>query len=152
MKRNLIKAITFLICIGVLGMAINTLFGYETITYLQKQQINLLNGEHFYIWKFNFWGYVQNIQLAITNLNEFTLNLPNRQWSTTDVANNLLLLIDYVIVVINVLLYPFRVGAYLLNNMLALLGINNDLNAPNNGLKWLYIFVNNVIGLEIPYI
>lgn len=152
MKRQIIKAITFLICIGVLGMAINTLFGYETITYLQKQQITMLNGNHFYIWKYDFWTYIKNIQLAITNLNEFTLNLPTRQWSGTDVANNILLLLDYVIVVINVLLYPLRIGAYLLNNMLAILGINNDLNASNNGLKWLYIFVNNVIGLEIPYI
>lgn len=151
MKRQIVKIVSFLIAIGIVGMAINTLFGYETITYLQKQQINLLSGEHFYIWKFNFWKYIQNIQLSITNLNEFTLSLPTRQWNQ-DVWNNILLLIDYVIVVINIILYPLRIGAYLLNNILAILGISNDLTSDHNGLKWLYIFVNNVIGLEIPYI
>lgn len=151
MKRKIIKIITFLICLGVLAMGINTIFGNETITYLSKIRIDLTNGQHFYIWRYDFWTYIKNIQTAIQDVSEFTLNLPTRQWNN-DVANNVLLLLDYVIVVINILLYPLRIGAYLLNNILSILGVNNDMNATNNGLKWLYQFVRVVIGIEIPYI
>ena len=152
MKRTILKIVTFLICIGVVAMAINTIFGNETVTYLTKEQIDMVNGTHFYIWKFDFWKYIENVQLSIQNVNEFTLNLPTRSWSSTDIANNIAIVVDYIIVVINVLLYPLRIGAYLLNNVLALLGLSADMNAAHNGLKWLYTFVDKVIGIEIPYI
>ena len=152
MKHKLIKIVTFLICIGVLAMALNTIFGNETIVYLSKVEVPMANGGRFYMYKYDFWNYIENIRTAIQDLSEFTLNLPTREWSSTDIANNILLLIDYIIVIINVLLYPLRIGAYLLNNLLAIFGINKDLTSARNGLKWLYIFVDKVIGIEIPYI
>lgn len=151
MKHALLKAITFTIVIGILAMAINNAFGYETIVYLQKQQINI-NELHFYIWKIDFWNYFKNIQLTTSNLSILEFKLPTRQWNS-DVANNFALVVDYLIVQINVLLYPLKIGAYLIQNVMAIMGINNDINATHNGLAWLVQFVRDILSnIAVPYI
>ena len=152
MKHALLKIITFIIVIGVLGMAFNNAFGYETIMYLSKQQINLPNNAHFYIWKIDFWQYFKNIQLTTSNLSILEFKLPTRQWNS-DIVNNLKIIVDYLIVLANLMLYPLRIGAYLIQNILAILGINTDTNATHNGLAWLVIFVRDILGqIAIPYI
>ena len=151
MKHALLKAVTFTIVIGILAMAINNAFGYETIVYLQKQQINV-NNTHFYIWKIDFWNYFKNIQLTTSNLSILEFKLPTRTWNN-DVANNFALVVDYLIVQINVLLYPLKIGAYLIQNVMAIMGINSNVNATHNGLKWLVQFVRDILSnIAVPYI
>lgn len=153
--KNLTKLAVALIVIGVLGLAFNNAFGYETIMYLQKQQVNMLDGNHFYIWKIDFWHYIENIQLTTSNLNILQFNLPTREW-VNDIAyipNNMAVIVNYLIITINILLYPLKIGAYLIMNILAILGINTNPNATYNGLKWLIVFVQNILGqVAIPYI
>lgn len=153
--KSLTKLAIALIVIGVLGLAFNNAFGYETIMYLQKQQINMLDGNHFYIWKIDFWHYIQNIQLTTSNLSILEFKLPTREW-INDIAylpNNLAVIMNWLIMIANIMLYPFKVGSYLIMNLLAILGINTDTNASHNGLKWLVIFVQNILGqIAIPYI
>ena len=152
MKHALLKAVTFTIVIGILAMAINTAFGYETIVYLQKEQINMVNNDHFFIWKIDFWQYISNIQLTTSNLSILEFKLPTRTWNT-DIANNFALVVDYLIVQINVLLYPLKIGAYLIQNVMAIMGINNDITATHNGLKWLVQFVRDILSnIAVPYI
>lgn len=152
MKNAILKVITFIIVIGILGMAFNNAFGYETIMYLQKEQITMANNGHFYIWKIDFWSYIRNIQLTTSNLSILVFKTPTRQWNS-DVTNNFALVIDFLIMIINLMLYPLKVGAYLIQNLLAILGINTDTTATHNGLAWLVIFVRDILGqIAIPYI
>lgn len=153
--KSLTKLAVVLIVIGVLGLAFNNAFGYETIMYLQKQQINMIDGNHFYIWKIDFWHYIENIQLTTSNLSVLEFKLPTRQWidEWTAIPNNIAVVVNYIIVAINVLLYPLKIGSYLIMNILAILGINTNLNATHNGLKWLVIFVQDILGqIAIPYV
>lgn len=160
MKKLLLKIITATIVIGILAISFNTAFGNETITFLQKEQIQYI-GSKFYIYKFNYWAYLRNLQLSTTDLSILTFNTPTREWITeitidnwfTIFGNNLAVILDYIILIINVLLYPIKIGAYILKNMIAILGINTDLTNDENGLKWLIIFINNILGnIQIPYV
>lgn len=136
-----------LMIIGVIGIALNTLFGYNTITYLEKVRIE--NGGLWY-YKYNFSQYVSNLSQTFSNTTELNLNLPTRQW-TNDIINNLALMLDYIIVMINILLYPLRVGAYMLKCVLAIMGINM-IDPPNTGIKWILDLITQIIPLQIPYI
>ena len=152
MKSAILKVIIFIIVIGILGMAFNSAFGYETVIYLQKEQITMANHTHFYIWKIDFWSYIKNIQLTTSNLSILEFKLPTRQWNN-DIANNFALVIDFLIMIVNLMLYPLKVGAYLIQNLLAILGINTDVTAPHNGLSWLVTFVRDILGnISIPYV
>lgn len=150
MLRSIKYFITFTILIGVLGLSLNAILGNQTITYVEKIQVDTLN-THFYIWKFNFWNYIENIQLNATNTSVLIFKLPTREFSN-DLINNLALIMDYLIVLANVLLYPIKITAYLLQNILAIVGINRNPDE-YNGLYWLYQFVHDILGnFAIPYI
>lgn len=157
--RTLKYIVCWTILIGVIGLSLNMVLGGHTITFVQKQNVQTL-GTNFYIWKFDFWHWIENIQLAASNISELQLKLPTRQWDWMDnvfdgaaLTNDLALMLDYLILVINVMLYPFRIGAYLCQNALAILGVNNDINDPRNGLAWLITFVETLIRyIQIPYI
>ena len=161
MKRQFIKIISFTILIGVLALAFNTAFGSNTITYLQKIQVNRFYAR-FYMYKLDMWGYIRNLQLSTTDLSILRFDMPTKQWQTeieditqffNVITNNLCVILDYIIMILNIMLYPLRVGAYVIRNMLAILGVNIDTTDQNNGLAWLVIFVNDILGrIVIPYI
>ena len=161
MKRHLLKIVMFTIVIGILAIAFNTAFGNNTITYLQKIQINKYY-TRFYIYKLDFWSYIRNLQLSTTDLSILRFDMPTRQWQTeieditqffSVITNDLCVILDYIIMILNIMLYPLRVGAYIIRNMLALTGVNIDTTDQNNGLAWLVIFVNDILGrIVIPYI
>ena len=95
--------------------------------------------------------------MATTNLSVLVFKTPTRQWNNNmdwnALGNNLLVILDYLIMVINILLYPIKVGAYLLQNVLAIFGVNNNPNDTNNGLGWLVTFVQDILGnFAIPYL
>lgn len=161
MKRQIIKLISFTILIGVLALVFNTAFGNQTITYLQKEQINMIDGRHFYIWKYDFWTYLKNLQMSITDLSILQFKMPTRSWDNTwdltdwgsTLGNNMLVILDYIIMVINIMLYPFKIGAYFVRNLTAIMGINQDTTNAYNGLSWLIIFVRDILGnIAIPYL
>lgn len=158
MKKTVLKIIAYSILIGVIGLCFNMAFGNGTITFIQKEQIYINTNLHWFIWKFDFWYYLENIQLSTTDLSVLIFDLPTRQWvnvtEIADIGNNLLVILDYLIVVINILLYPIKVGAYLIQNILAILGISHNTSpGSNNGLGWLVEFVRNILGnFAIPYL
>ena len=160
MHRKIGLIIGFTVLIGVLALAFNTAFGNQTVTYLSKVRFDY-GTFHFYMWKFNFTNYVKGLELSTSDLSRLQFNLPARQWRWTgdmedwfpDLANNLAVILDYLIVIANAILYPLRVGAYLLRNILALLGVNSNANDTNNGLGWLITFVNGIMEYaQIPFI
>ena len=156
MKKTILTLISFTILIGVVAIAINTAFGNQTIMFLEKQQINI-GTTHFYIWKYDFWKYLTNLQMATSNLSVLVFELPTRQWNNNmdwnALGNNLLVMLDYIILIVNIILYPLKIGAYLLQNILAILGVNADVNSTRNGLAWLVRFITEILGnIAIPYI
>lgn len=151
MKNLLLKIVTFTIVIGIVGFAINTLFGSQTILYLQKKTF-YVNGNSWYMWEFKWWDYIKNLQTTATDGSILQFDLPTRVWNN-DILNNLAVLGNFLIMIVNFLLYPIKVGAYLIQNVLALLGVNNDVTNTRNGLAWLVEFVRNILGnIAIPYI
>lgn len=145
----------FLIVIGIVAISLNTIFGYNTIAYLERVRIEE-TGQ--WIYKYNFINYISNLQMSIGDTAQLELILPWRTWTANiditnwgnAIGNNMALILDYIIMILNVLLYPFRVGAYITQQMLAILGVkilNNETN-----IKWLTNLVETLKGLQIPYV
>lgn len=151
MKNLILRIVTFTILMGIVALTINTAFGSETVLFLQKEQHFTL-GNKWYIWKFNWWGYISNLQTSTTDTSILQLELPPRQWNS-DIANNLGLIMDYLILIINILLYPLKLASYLVTNVLAIFGVNMDVTNNKNGLAWLVIFVRDMLSqIVVPYI
>lgn len=163
MKRTISIFIGFTVMIGVVALALNTALGNQTVTFLERIRYQVSN-THFYYYKFTWWNYLKNIEMSTSDISILKLEMPTRTWINitsnilenqfwADLSNNLALMLDYVIMVINILLYPLKIGAYLLRNILAILGVNQDVNNENNGLGWLARFINEILGrISIPYI
>ena len=164
MKNKLvIPIVIFTILLGIVALALNTALGNHTITYIEKIRYTTGNTS-FYYWKFTWWQYLSNLELTTTDLSILQFDMPSRQWihiTATitqeqfwiELGNNMALMLDYVIMVINILLYPLKIGAYLLRNVLAILGINQDTTDSRNGLAWMVIFVRDILTrIVIPYI
>ena len=155
MKAFRTIAITVII-IGAIGISMNILFGYNTVTYLYRYRVEATN---VWLWKFDIFPYIKNIEMSISDTSKLQLQLPTRQWITNvDLTNwpivfvlNMGLMVDYIIMIINILLYPLKVGAYVLRQVLAIIGIN-VLENTSNGIQWLVDLINNIMGANIPYI
>ena len=149
MKRLLIA----FIIIGTIGLSINAIFGMNTVSYLTKTQIT----DGIYAYKFNVFGYITNIKDSFTDVAVMTLELPTRAWITdiqnfADFGNNMAVILDYIIFVINILLYPLKIGGYLLKNVLSFLGIDTISQNNAGGLQWLVNFAKGLQIIAIPYI
>lgn len=146
------QIVTFIIIIGVVALALNTLLGPTTMTYLTKERIAINGVDPFFIWKIDVWGYINNVQLTATDISVLEFKLPTRQW-TSDLLNDLAFLLDILILILNVILYPIRLGAYFIRNILAFFGINQNTNDPTNGLAWLVYLVRDILmQISIPYV
>ena len=154
--KPFITIMSFLVIIGVVGVALNLGLGNQTVMYLTKTKID---ASGLYAYEFNFYSYLDNLRMAISNTTELQLELPTRQWEwMTDIwnweplGNDLALILDYLIFGLNCLVYPLRIGAYLIRNILAILGINMSTNYAYNGMAWLVQLSQFLISIQIPYI
>lgn len=154
--KPFITIMTFLVIIGVVGVALNLALGNQTVMYLTKTRID---ASGLYAYEFNFYNYLDNLRMAISNTTELNLELPTRTWQAmtltdfgTALGNNLALMLDYIIFGLNCLIYPFRIGGYLIRNMIALIGINMSTNYAYNGMAWLVQLSQFLIDIQIPYI
>ena len=139
--------------------SVNYIFGGSTITYIDTYETSY--GITFY--KINFFAYLNNLQTSLTNTDVLSISLPEREWTDitanileeqfwVDLGNNLALILDYIILITNITLYPIRIGGYILKNALAIIGL--DVNTPNTegGLYWLIYFSKLLTILEIPFV
>ena len=153
-----IKYIFFgIIILGLIAIAFNLIFGYGTIDFVYRERIE--GGLWYY--RYDTVGYLNNIQTSITDVAVLKLDMPTRQWDTTAwdltnwaniLGNNLAVMFDYWVMLINISLYPLRVGAYFIKQILALIGINVLNPNPNSNISWLVEFVNNLVTISIPYV
>lgn len=147
------KAAIFFIIIGAIGLSINLLFGSNTFVYQEKVRIT----GSLFAYKLNIWAYLQNLKDTITNTTMFNLTAITRSWDegATDWAkllNNLAFIVDILILLINIICFPFRLGGYMLLNMLAVFGINTIGQNAGGGLAWLVKTCKFLREMQIPYV
>lgn len=154
--RVLKKVAIVMLFIGVIGFSLNMIFGMETITYITQHKTN---GITYY--KYDFFNYITGIRDTLANPSELKLTIQDLNWITIGsgwsadqfwqaIGNNLAYMLNVIITGLNVLLYPIRVGAYVLRFALTLIGL--DITNTANPLYWLVSTVNTLIGLQIPFV
>ena len=152
------QMIKLIIILGTIAVALNLLFGNNTIQFVQKQQIN---GTWLTWYSYDIQGYVRNLETTITDTTDLQLILPTRTWIDTDASmitsefwdalgNNLALILDYIIMAINILIYPLKVGGYVLGIVLSLFGI--ELTNESSDIYWLCNISQIFKALSIPYV
>lgn len=140
------KTIAFtLMMIGIAGVALNQIFGYEMVSYISWETDDLTGIRYM---KYDFTSYIQNLSLSINRITDISLNLPTRQFDDNFI-NCLAVVLDYIIFIINILLWPLRLGAYITSNLLAILGVEDN---AQNVKNWLVAFIRGMTYLEIPYV
>ncbi len=163
MGKLIIKAITFTIVLGIVALALNNSIGMHTITWIHQKQFLYTGNQTYYMWVFDWNGYISNMNTSVQDLSVLVFKLPTRQFTDPDsitidnffdtIGNDLAVILNFIIMILNVLLYPFKFTSYLLTNMLAILGVNTNTSDPQNGLAWLVTFVRDILGsLTIPYV
>lgn len=141
------------VCIlGVVALALNQILG-NVISLSYKEEIG---NTGLYWQKYSTWSYIQNLKNAFRDTTELSLNLPTRTWQGSGdgwgwLSNDLALILDYIILVINILLYPLRIGFYMVQIVMSLIGIDT-INYANNPLKWLIDLTYRIKSLQIPYV
>lgn len=145
------KILILTILIGTISIALTFLFNDQNISVLITKET--INGTALTWYKFNWVAYKENLLTQINNVTELALPIPTRSWSnegTLDaIVNNLALMLDYIILILNVLLYPIKIGGYFVNFILAILGLNVS---QGSSLEWLGTLANRMIALTIPYV
>lgn len=162
--KAFIKAALFISTIAMIAFALNFIFGNEqtntyVVSYLSKQTIN---GVTFY--KYDVFNYLKNLEATFTDTPQLFLHLPEREWANIDtgileeefwqdLVNNLAFMLNVVITAINILLFPIRLVFYLVQTLLAIIGLPMvEGTYQNNPLKWLIDIVKTLTVLEIPYV
>lgn len=155
MTNKLRSLATILILLGAIGVAFNILFGRNTIAFLSEEIIPNSN----LVWyKFDIKNYIDNLTTTITDTTELKLQLPTREFHEVNDAidffvyfgNNMAVIVNYVILVINILLYPLKIGGYLVKFVLAIIGFN--LYNTESGIWWLGEIAQRLVALTVPYI
>ena len=138
---------SMLMMLGAIGVAFNILFGYGTISFLREEYIT---GTQMVWYRLDVHGYLVNLQTTIEDTAELELKLPNINYAELEWYDYIWVAVDYVILIINILLYPLKVGGYMVKFVLALLGFN--LTNDQSGMYWLGYLASRLVGLTIPYI
>lgn len=147
MTRVLKKIAILCIIGGVVGIVLNMLFGANTITYLTRFRMD--NG--YWLYKYDFNAYMVNLSSSLNDTTKLTLTMPDLNWSN-DIIQNLSVIVNILIMIANVIFYPFRISFYLVEQLLALAGVQTINISSENGLKWLIDLCNFMQQLQIPYV
>lgn len=154
MKKLFYRIIPLVIGLGVIGLALNTMFGANTVTYLSTFESH---GIIYY--KYDIWNYLQNIKNTFTNVSILQLNLITRTWETDGsdmfamLVNNLAYIADLFIFGINIFMYPIRIIFYIMRITLSIIGLPTIPGTYNgNPMTWLIDLTNKLANLELAYI
>ena len=150
MTYRLKQLAIFLIVIAVIGLASNQVFGMNATPFITKYTTKT----GIVLYKYDFKNYFLNLKTNITSLTALKIDKPTTTWATTgDPLNlaNLTTMFNWFLYAINWLLYPIRIGGYLLCNLFAILGlnINPQVNTP---LYWFTGLAREMRDLIIPYV
>ena len=153
MKKAFATIFVFIIFVGVTGFALNTVFGMNTVTYLDIEQVNGI-----WIYKYDLWRYIENVRANFTQFANLQIRLPSMNWQNTgnwmqDFALNFVVFSNVFIAFANIIIYPMRVAFYIIQILLALVGlpIGDIATSSESPLAWLGQFTQAIISLQIPY-
>lgn len=148
----------WIIILGTIAVALNFAWP-NTITFI-TQKTNTYDPTTIY-YVYNMRSYLQNIQIAAQKTTYLQLDMPTREWQTgafeligitQQISNNLAVMLDYSILALNIVLFPFRIIAYIVQILMAVIGLN-IYETNNNAFSWLIELTNWFIDrLQIPYV
>lgn len=153
-----IKYITiWTILIATMAMALNFIWP-NTISFLTTRASNFDNAIYYV---YDFKGYLRNIEFSAQKITNLQLQMPTREWQTgaweligivSQIGNNLAVILDYIILALNIVIYPFRVMSYVIQLIMAVIGFNMS-SMDNNSFAWLKELTEWFIErFAIPYI
>lgn len=158
------KIVIFTMLIGIVAFCINYFYasiGYnqQAVTYIQKINVNGV-----IMYKFDFYLYFDNIIWTFKNLPHLDFNFVTYEWqnhapydiSSLDVAwndfvHNLGLIANFFILLLNLLLLPFKTIGYVIQIFTALIGVSY-FATEDNPLFWLLNIGKTLCNLQINYI
>lgn len=152
--NNLIGSIWFIQIIAIFTILFVLVSAYkptnvnDEATYISTiLQLREYNGIKIY--QIDLMKYIRSVESSIKSISTLTLQIPQR-YIGVNLLNALINLTNWLLLIVNFLLYPLRLGSYLLLNIMAILGINTQVGH-NHGLTWLINFANSIKDLAIPY-
>lgn len=159
MKKAIITAMTIFIIVGTIMVVFDIAFRTDPI-YIKRYPVQ---GTNMLLYTIDVKRYLQNIQMSITNMSVLQLELPTLEWKEIhntiienqfweDLGQDLAVILNYIIVGLNVMLYPFRIGGYLLTQICAIIGLNMINPNDNGDITWLVKFAQTITTMQIPYI
>lgn len=135
--------IVWIIVLGIIALALSTIFDERTTILLSTFEHNGIK-----LWKIDIWKYLTNLAISF-NPNNLSLEIPTL--NQNNIITTTISMINYIIMLINILSYPLRISGFITLNMLALVGINMNPNIIHN-LTWLSNLAKFFTELNIPYI
>lgn len=151
MQRAIWKVSMAIMIVGILAIGLTTIFGYNTVTFLERVNINGI-----WIWKIDASQYLQEIQTSITNVARLEMVQNPRQWINSGewdaIINNLAFILDVIIFALNIMLYPFRIGGYIIQVALSLIGLPVLSYTDAHPLSWLLNLCKYLVSLSIPMV
>lgn len=144
MRSRTIEVIKWIILLGAIAVALNILFGENTIVFVKRE---LIQGTTLTWYKYDFNAYIQNLTTKITDTTKLQLKMPPHWFNNT--LNAIISVVNYIIFGLNVLLYPLKVGGYIMSFILALIGFNTN---KESSLYWLGAISEALLKIEIPFI
>lgn len=156
--RTLKYAMIWTILIGTIAVGLNFIWT-DTITFISTRYPTHDQTTFYYV--YDFKSYLQNMQFAAAKTTFLSMEMPTREWKTgawevisllDQIGNNLAVILDYGILAINILIFPFRIIAYIIQLLMSFIGFNMS-NMDNNAFAWLKTLTEWFIErLQIPYI
>ena len=149
MKTIILKTGVFFIIIGIIALALNLSLGWNTVTYIQATRYNGL-----IYYKIDAWAYVNNVKNSFTTWPKIFVETPTRQWDNSgiDIGNNMAVMLDWFFFVCNIIIFPLRLAGYIIQCILAIIGLQVVETPDSNPLKWLVDFTKFMTLLQIQYI
>lgn len=135
--------ILWIIVLGIVALALSTIFDERTTVLLSTFEHNGIK-----LWKIDIWKYLTNLAISL-NANNLIFDTPTLNQS--NIITTTISMINYIIMLINVLAYPLRISGFITLNLMALVGINMNPNIIHN-LTWLTNLAKFFTELSIPYI
>jgi len=135
--------IVWIIVLGIIALTLSTIWDNNTTILLSTFEHNGIK-----LWKIDLWTYLTNLAISL-NPNNLILDIPIA--NNTNIITITITSINYIIMMINVLIYPLRISGFITINILALVGINMNPDIIHS-LTWLTNLAEFFTKLNIPYI
>lgn len=135
--------ILWIIVLGIVALTLSTIWDRNTTILLSSDEINGIK-----FWKVDLWRYLTNLSISL-NPNNLKLDIPTLNQS--NIITTTISMINYIIMLINVLTYPLRINGFITLNLMAIVGINMNTDV-GHSLTWAIDLAEFFTKLQIPYI